>query len=29
MEPNYYITPVNHAVFDNADPDKKKEYIFH
>jgi hypothetical protein len=26
MEPNYYITPVNHAVFDNADPDKKKEF---
>jgi len=26
MEPNYYMTPVNHPVFDNADPDKKKEF---
>jgi len=25
-EPNYYMTPVNHPVFDNADPDKKKEF---
>jgi hypothetical protein len=25
-EPNYYITPVNHPVFDEADPDRKKLY---
>jgi hypothetical protein len=26
MQPNYYITPVNHSLFDNANPDKKKEF---
>ena len=26
MQPNYYITSVNHPIFDNADPDKKKEF---
>lgn len=25
-EPNYYITPVNNPVFDEADPDRKKLY---
>ena len=26
MQPNYYVTPVNHPLFDNANPDKKKEF---